>query len=222
MPVLSVHDLTISFSGPPTLEGASLHIDASERVCVLGRNGAGKSTLLKVVAGEYGPDSGSVAFPDGGHAAMLPQEVPTSLSGSAREIVASGFGRDGELLLSLHAGDDPHRLDPERQWKMETLLEKTLKDLQLEPDARFEQREHQLAAQARAVLVRRHVESDRSLRPDAGVQRARERAKVLLKASRSRTSTSAVSPTMFGIVRRTSCAPVEVECPGRLVWGLPM
>ena len=57
MPVLSLTDITISFSGPPVLENISLHIDKGERVCVLGRNGAGKSTLLKVIGGIYGPNS---------------------------------------------------------------------------------------------------------------------------------------------------------------------
>ncbi|MBD5781436.1 ATP-binding cassette domain-containing protein [Pelagicoccus sp. NFK12] len=137
MPVLSVTELTISFSGPAVLENASLHIDRGERVCVLGRNGAGKSTLLKVISGEYGANSGSITFPEGGVATALPQEIPQDLDASVREIVTSGFGAEGEALLALHA-DRPHSpLDPERQWKMEASIEQTLKDLQLDPDARF-------------------------------------------------------------------------------------
>ncbi|MBK1879235.1 ATP-binding cassette domain-containing protein [Pelagicoccus mobilis] len=137
MPVLSVTELTISFSGPPVLENASLHIDRGERVCVLGRNGAGKSTLLKVISGDYGPNSGSITFPEGGVATALPQEIPQDLDASVREIVTSGFGADGEALLALHA-DQPHEhLDPERQWQMEASIEQTLKDLNLDPDAPF-------------------------------------------------------------------------------------
>lgn len=137
MPVLSVTDLTISFSGPAVLENASLHIDRGERVCVLGRNGAGKSTLLKVISGEYGANSGLIAFPEGGIATALPQEIPQDLNSSVREIVTSGFGADGEALLALHA-DLPHdHLDPERQWQMEARIEQTFKDLQLDPDASF-------------------------------------------------------------------------------------
>ncbi len=137
MPVLSVTELTISFSGPAVLENASLHIDRGERVCVLGRNGAGKSTLLKVISGEYGANSGSITFPEGGVATALPQEIPQDLDASVREIVTSGFGPDGDALLALHA-DLPHdHLDPERQWQMEAAIEQTLKDLQLDPDAHF-------------------------------------------------------------------------------------
>lgn len=137
MPVLSVTDLTISFSGPAVLENANLHIDRGERVCVVGRNGAGKSTLLKVISGEYGANSGSITFPEGGAAGALPQEIPQDLDTTVREIVTSGFGKDGEALLALHA-ELPHaHLDPEKQWQMEARIEQTLKELQLDPDAEF-------------------------------------------------------------------------------------
>lgn len=137
MPVLSVTELTISFSGPPVLENASLHIDRGERVCVLGRNGAGKSTLLKVISGEYGANTGSITFPEGGLATALPQEIPQDLESSVREIVTSGFGEEGKALQALHSGLPHHPLDPERQWQMEARIEQTFKDLQLEPDALF-------------------------------------------------------------------------------------
>ena len=137
MPVLSITDLTISFSGPAVLENASLHLDRGERVCVLGRNGAGKSTLLKVISGEYGVDSGTIAFPEGGVATALPQEIPSDLVGTAREIVTSGFGPEGQALLDLQAGREHPHIDPERQWQMENRIEKTLKDLQLDPDSPY-------------------------------------------------------------------------------------
>ncbi|MBC2606898.1 ATP-binding cassette domain-containing protein [Pelagicoccus albus] len=137
MPVLSVTELTISFSGPAVLENASLHIDRGERVCIVGRNGAGKSTLLKVISGEYGANSGSITFPEGGVATALPQEIPQDIDQTVREVVTSGFGSEGEALAKLHA-DLPHDpIDPERQWQMEARIEQTLKDLQLDPDAPF-------------------------------------------------------------------------------------
>ncbi len=138
MPVLSVTDLTISFSGPPVIENASLHLERGERVCILGRNGAGKSTLLKVIAGTYGPDKGTVSFPDGGAATALPQEIDESIRANVHDVVASGFGPDGEALIALRAGKPHPTLDPERQWQMEAQIEKTLKALSLDPDSRFE------------------------------------------------------------------------------------
>src|ERR671910_873813 len=42
------------------LSGASLSIEAGEKVGLVGRNGAGKTTLLEILAGNSEPDSGSV------------------------------------------------------------------------------------------------------------------------------------------------------------------
>ncbi len=139
MPVLSLTDLTISFSGPAVLENANLHVDRGERVCILGRNGAGKSTLLKVVSGQYEANSGSVAFPEGGRATCLSQEIPEDIDATVGEIVASGFGAEGEALMALQT-NQPYAhasLDPERQWKMERRIESVLKELHLEADMPF-------------------------------------------------------------------------------------
>ncbi len=46
--------------GPAVLAGASLRLEAGERVAVLGRIGSGKSTVLRLLAGLYQPTSGHV------------------------------------------------------------------------------------------------------------------------------------------------------------------
>ena len=56
----SLDRVSISFGPQALLDGASLQVDAGERVCLIGRNGAGKSTLLKIVSGEVAPDAGAV------------------------------------------------------------------------------------------------------------------------------------------------------------------
>ncbi|OUW18081.1 MAG: ABC transporter ATP-binding protein [Opitutales bacterium TMED158] len=138
MPVLSLTDISISFSGPPVLEDISLHVDRGERVCILGRNGAGKSTLLKVISGQYGPNQGSIAFPEGGQARALPQNIPDELAGDVFDTIALGFGEDGMSLSKIRKGHSEESLDPDAQWKMDQRIERLAQELGLELDTPFD------------------------------------------------------------------------------------
>jgi NitT/TauT family transport system ATP-binding protein len=67
VPLISVRDLSKSFTGPdgrpvPVLEGISLDVDEGSFVALLGRSGSGKSTLLRCIAGLIAPTAGEVLF----------------------------------------------------------------------------------------------------------------------------------------------------------------
>ncbi len=66
-PLISVHSLSKSFSGPdgrpvPVLDDITLEVGEGEFVALLGRSGSGKSTLLRCIAGLIAPSEGEVRF----------------------------------------------------------------------------------------------------------------------------------------------------------------
>jgi ATP-binding cassette subfamily F protein uup len=102
MAIIDFQDVTLAFGGLPILDRINFQIDDNERVCLIGRNGEGKSTLLKLLTGELQPDSGKIVRRQGLRVARLTQEVPSDLTGTVYEVVASGLGELLDLLTAHH------------------------------------------------------------------------------------------------------------------------
>ena len=66
--VIDVDGLAKSYAGPAVFDDVSFDLGRGERLLVLGLNGAGKTSLLRILAGELGPDAGTVTF--GHHVAV--------------------------------------------------------------------------------------------------------------------------------------------------------
>jgi ABC transport system ATP-binding/permease protein len=98
-PLLLLKDITLSFGSTPLLDGATLSIGPSERLCLVGRNGSGKSTLLKIAAGLIEPDGGSRFIQPGTTIRYLAQDPDFSGFATTRAFVEAG----------LSPGEDPHR-----------------------------------------------------------------------------------------------------------------
>jgi ATP-binding cassette subfamily F protein uup len=94
MAVINIQNLTISFGRVPLLDGIDIQIHDAERICLLGRNGAGKSTLMRLITGEIQPDSGTITAAKGVRCALLPQGVPSDITGTVRAVIAEGLPRD--------------------------------------------------------------------------------------------------------------------------------
>jgi len=77
-PLLSIHDLEVSYGAVQVLFGVNLEVHAGEIVCIIGPNGAGKSTVIKAVIGLVEVQRGSVEF-DGRDITNLPAHVVPSL-----------------------------------------------------------------------------------------------------------------------------------------------
>ena len=160
MPQIWIHDLSVSHGGPHLLHGATLSIEAGERIGLLGRNGAGKSTLLKILNGDLRPDSGEIVRSAGTRVALLPQEVPDALPGTVYDIVASGGQEHLEVLRHYHeltarlahgtrdgraAGDllrelasVQHRLETSGAWHLHQRVETVIGWTALDDEAEFQ------------------------------------------------------------------------------------
>jgi ATP-binding cassette subfamily F protein uup len=122
MPLVTIRNLSLRFRGPPLLDDVTCHVEAGQRVGLLGRNGAGKTSLMRLLAGAIQPDAGSVEFVPGATVALLQQDVPQDLAGSVREIVASGLPA----------------VAPEAAWQGEQAVSQILSRMELVGTAAFE------------------------------------------------------------------------------------
>ena len=154
MALITMHNVSTAFGGPPLLDGINLQIEEGDRLCLLGRNGTGKSTLLKLLSGEMAPDGGEILRRQGLRVALVTQEIPPALDGTVFDIVAEGMGSAAALLAEYHHVS--HRLATEggeallKQlvalqksledlggWSLHQEVERVLSRLGLDPAARF-------------------------------------------------------------------------------------
>ena len=71
--MLSVGNLSVSFSARPLFTDVNFVVNRGERVALVGKNGAGKTTMLRIIAGEQQPTSGNVALEQDAEMGYLPQ-----------------------------------------------------------------------------------------------------------------------------------------------------
>lgn len=60
MAILSVQNLSLSFSERVLFEDVSFDVEAKDKIGFIGANGAGKTTIFKIISGLLEPDSGGV------------------------------------------------------------------------------------------------------------------------------------------------------------------
>jgi len=146
MPLVCLRDIAVNLGYPLLLDGVQLTIEPNERIGLIGRNGTGKSTLLKIIQGIITPDRGGIEYATGCTVATLPQEVPNNLTGSIFDVVASGLGEVGSLLVRYQAllmeTDNPNMFDElhtvqqgieaKHGWNLQTRIDSVLSRLGLD------------------------------------------------------------------------------------------
>ncbi|MDR2462546.1 MAG: ATP-binding cassette domain-containing protein [Verrucomicrobiales bacterium] len=121
MALLQLKNVSLRYGSAPLLEGVDFQLADGERVCLLGRNGAGKTSLLRVIAGEEVSNSGEIIRVNGKIITRLTQEIPVGVSGTAREVIASG------LPAERH----------EEEWETARRVESLMMAMRLPADADF-------------------------------------------------------------------------------------
>ena len=128
MSLLTISNLRHTYGTHVVLDGATLSIEAGEKIGLVGRNGSGKTTLMKAIRGDLEPDSGSVQVQKGARVGYLSQHPEFVMSDTVREAAARAFERlhqlhaELEALFEAMAVSDEKELDRllKRQAELET------------------------------------------------------------------------------------------------------
>jgi len=113
MNILSMKNVSKSFSEKVLFEDISFGVEDNDRIGLVGINGTGKSTFLKILSGQIEPDSGSIARSSGITIQYLPQNPE--------------FDMDMTVLEHILQGDHP-------VMKAVRKYESTSNKLQISPD----------------------------------------------------------------------------------------
>ena len=167
MALLTLQDAHLAFGHVPLLDGASLALEAGERVALIGRNGTGKSSLLKILAGLEPPDDGQVQIASGLRRVYVPQEPQFEAGATVFEAVAEGVAEARALRerFEAHAaGDDldalQTRIEALSGWTWEQRVDEALQRLSLDAAASIDALSggtRKRVALARALVARPDV-----------------------------------------------------------------
>ncbi len=113
MIVLSANNLTKTYGTDVIIDKASFHLDAGDKVGIIGRNGAGKTTLLNMITGELPCDEGEFFVSQNMRIGYLKQRDNFSSEGTVLEEIEGIFSGLRELEneiaeLSDKVAENPH------------------------------------------------------------------------------------------------------------------
>jgi ATP-binding cassette subfamily F protein 3 len=103
VPIAALSSIRHGYGTKIVLDGATVGIEAGEKVGLVGRNGGGKSTLMKVMAGIIAPDSGSVQIQRGARIGYLSQDPRLDPGDTLRHAAARAFAELDRLHRELEA-----------------------------------------------------------------------------------------------------------------------
>ena len=121
MSLLTITNVHHSFGTHTVLDGASVSIEAGEKVGLVGRNGSGKTTLMKVMMGQLKPDTGSAQLQRNARTGYLSQDPSLDPDDTVRDAAERAF----EDLHAMHV--QAHDLYVQMEHAQGEALDKLLK-----------------------------------------------------------------------------------------------
>jgi ATP-binding cassette, subfamily F, member 3 len=103
MSLLTVLNVSHAYGTHQVLDGATVSIEAGEKVGLVGRNGQGKTTLMRVMMGQLKPDSGSANLQRNARVGYLSQDPSLDLDETLRDAAEGAFEHLHELHRQQHA-----------------------------------------------------------------------------------------------------------------------
>lgn len=98
MNLITLENITKSYSEKVLVNNISLGINDGEKIGLIGVNGTGKSTLLKIISGAEEPDSGTVTKPNKVRIEYLPQNPYYDENATVLEQVFKGTSNEMKIL----------------------------------------------------------------------------------------------------------------------------
>ena len=132
--MLTVTDISKSYSDHELFSGVSFTVGMSDRIAVLGRNGSGKTTLFEIMTGNLMPDSGSTSLRRNTTIGYLRQDVQSSSEQNLLEYVSGSSDVVSDLAHKIAVVQED--LAEERDDEIVSDLLKKLGELQSLYDAK--------------------------------------------------------------------------------------
>ncbi len=148
MNILSVENLSKSYSEKILFENISFGISKGEKIALIARNGSGKTTLMRILAGKEYPDSGLVTYRKDIRIEYLEQEPFMDPSKTVLETIFDDSNATVQLMrqyedvlekVQLHPTDDLHQelqrlstlIDNAGAWDYEVRVRQVLSKLNI-------------------------------------------------------------------------------------------
>ena len=139
--MLTVSQLSKSFSGRILFDDVSLQVNRGDRIGLVGPNGAGKSTLFSLILGEVSPDTGQITIEKSATIGFLPQETAVAKDETVIELALATTPElaEAQKVIKQHesgSGSDDasyhralHVFDEHGGWQLEPKAKRLLAGL---------------------------------------------------------------------------------------------